>query len=551
MQDLLSIKVALEPLYILHKLRQNNFEAYIVGGAVRDILIESIENKMAGKLTNNTYHIKASDYDFTTSAKPEQIQKTFPENFYENKFGTVSVTRTHLREQMNLQNIKFTESNSKKLFSSTFNKKTINLSSATKIHESLKNNIKNNQIEDNKLNINDKKNIDDNEVYEITTFRSDGEYLDYRRPEDVSWGESLQSDLNRRDFSINAMAIKISDQFLNSLNFKESEEIVTINPDNFEVIDQHFGMKDLQNEIIKTVGNPDERFNQDALRLLRAIRFSIQLNMQIDDQTFEAIIKNSHLIQHVSWERIRDELLKMLSSNYPKEAIKILDETGLLKIIIPELIEGKGVMQGGHHISDVWNHNLDSLDNCPSIDPIVRLATLLHDIGKPRTLKIIDGKPTFYNHEIIGSRIAKDIAKRLKLSKIEIERIFILVRYHMFHYQPENTDSSIRRFMKKVGLENINDILDLREADRIGSGATKSSWRLEEMKQRMVEQLHQPFSISDLAINGNDLMKELNIQPGRIVGEILNTLFEEVIENPELNSKNELLKIAKRIVTKL
>ncbi|PJC42517.1 MAG: hypothetical protein CO040_04165 [Candidatus Pacebacteria bacterium CG_4_9_14_0_2_um_filter_36_8] len=220
----------------------------------------------------------------------------------------------------------------------------------------------------------------------------------------------------------------------------------------------------------------------------------------------------------------------------------------MLEYILPEILEMKNVEQSGHHTTDVWVHSLDALESCPSADPLVRFATLIHDIGKPRTFAKTENGITFYNHEIIGSRMASKIAQRFKLSKKDSERFFILVRQHMFHYQPHNTDAAIRRFMRKVGLENIDDILDLREGDRLGSGAKKTSWRLEEMKQRMVEQLNQPMEVKDLAINGNDLMTELNLKPSKQLGEILNSLFEEVLENPELNSKDILLKKAKELI---
>ncbi len=557
MNKKLTIKIALEPLFILRELQNNGFEAYIVGGAVRDTIVDA---------EDNAHNLSASDYDFTTNAKPEEIQMVFPENFYENEFGTISVTKTHLQEQMGIlikkdddddggggndvDNDDEAKKTKPKTSGTNFetspvaNNKTINLNEATKIHQSL---MDSEEIKASVKQNNPKKTTDSKEeVFEITTFRSDGEYKNHRKPEDVVWGDTLESDLSRRDFTINAMAIKFSKEFLATIDFTKAKELMDVNSDNFEIVDLHGGMNDLKYQIIKTVGNPNKRFNEDALRLLRAIRFSVQLNMQIDDETYEAIIKNANLIEHISGERIRDEFLKMIKSDYPKEAIEILDKTGLLKTIIPELLEGKMIMQGGHHVSDVWTHSLNALAECPSKDPIIRLATLLHDIAKPRTLKIVDDKPTFYNHEIIGSRMAKNITKRLRLSGDEIERVFILVRYHMFHYQPENSDASIRRFMKKVGLENINDILDVREADRLGSGARKSSWRLEEMKQRMIEQLHQPFSVSDLEIDGNDLMKELDLKPGKIIGEILNDLFEKVLDNPELNSKEQLLENAKK-----
>lgn len=516
----LNITISVEALYILYILQKNNYETYIVGGAVRDTLIDALANKKNTILTT----LSANDYDFTTNAKPEEIQELFPENFYDNLYGTVGIAKKHLHEQMDRKPV--TNDNNQKS-----QDQLIDLEKATKIHESLQPSIKE-----------EKEDHQQKEVYEITTFRSDGTYSDHRRPEKVTWGNSLEEDLSRRDFTINAMAIKVSNDFLNKIDFKTSKENLELKPSDFEVIDLHGGAEDLANEIIKTVGNPNKRFNEDALRMLRAIRFSVQLNMQIDEETFESILTNSHLLKHISFERISDEFLKMLKSDFPKEAILILDETKLLEHIIPELLDGKGVMQAGHHTTDVWTHNIDALGTCPSKDPIVRLATLLHDIAKPHTYKEIDGKPTFYNHEIIGSRIAKQIARRLRLSKHDIDKIFILVRYHMFYYQPENSDASIRRFMRKVGLENINDILDLREADRLGSGARKTSWRLEEMKERMVSQLHQPFSIKDLAINGHDIMEHFRIKPGPQLGQILNDLFEKVTENPELNTKEILLK---------
>lgn len=321
----------------------------------------------------------------------------------------------------------------------------------------------------------------------------------------------------------------------------------TVAQGNYRIIDEHAGSQDLRASLLRTVGNPHKRFTEDALRILRAIRFSVQLNMQIEDATYAAIIELSSHLQHISWERIRDEFLKMLVSPFPREAIEILDDCGCLEYILPELLEGKGVVQGGHHTTDVWEHALAALAECPSSNPIVRLATLIHDIGKPATYKRINGQPTFYNHEIVGSRMAKTIAHRLRLSKQETERLFILVRYHMFYYQPENTDASIRRFMRKVGLNNIDDILDLREADRLGSGAKKTSWRLEEMKQRMVEQLHQPFAITDLAINGHDLINQLDMKPGPALGDILQQLFELVLEEPEHNTKEFLLEKAREL----
>lgn len=523
-----SISVSLEALYILQCLRKAGYEAYIVGGAVRDTLLDSFGSQFDSD--HATQKISAKDYDFTTNATPEEIQKLFPENYYENMFGTVGVARKHLRSQIGLSEIP--------AHSSKTNDLEIDINNIGKVHESLAS----------QFETQNKEKKESDEVYEITTFRTDGLYTDNRRPESVNWGKSISEDLKRRDFTINALALEIKKDFLSTVSFSKDNSFITVHPDDYKIIDEHEGITDLEAGIIKTVGNPNKRFSEDALRMLRAIRFSVQLNMQIDSETFDAITTNAHLLKKISFERISDEFIKMLRSDFPKEAVLLLDDTGLLQYIIPELTDGKGVKQGGHHTTDVWTHNLEALAECPSGDPIVRLATLLHDIAKPHTYKEIDGKPTFYNHEIIGSRIAKKIAKRLRLSRNDIERVFILVRYHMFYYQPENTDASIRRFMKKVGLSNINDILDLREADRLGSGARKTSWRLEEMKERMREQLNQPFAITDLAINGTDLMQEFSLKPGPKIGVILNNLFEKVIDSPELNTKETLLKKAEKLL---
>ncbi|MEN8253529.1 MAG: HD domain-containing protein [Patescibacteria group bacterium] len=498
------MKISKQAEFILETLEEAGYEAYIVGGAVRDLLLDD----------NNQ---RRMDYDFATNAEPEKILEIFPESFYENDFGTVMITEEDLCKQAGL-NIQYPISNIQNK-----SDRLINLANASKIHESLPHpsGLANSENQSpSPLNGEGLPN------YEITTYRSKELYSNFRKPEKLEWGETIEEDLQRRDFTINAMALG----------------------SDLRLVDPFSGQKDLEKKLIRAVGDPHTRFQEDALRMLRAIRFSVELNMQIDDDTFAAIKNNADLIRNISWERIRDELLKMLASNYPAEAIELLEQTNLLADILPELLEGKRVEQGGHHNTDVWTHSLDALRYCPSFNPIVRLATLLHDIAKPRTKKIINGNITFYNHEIIGSRMAKKIARRFKLSKYELDQIFILVRYHMFYYQPQNTDASIRRFMRKVGLENIDDILDLREADRLGSGARKTSWRLEEMKQRMIEQLHQPMDTRDLAINGHDLMKEFNLKPGPILGEIMQNLLEKVLDKPELNTKEKLLTEAKKLL---
>ena len=525
-----SLSLTKEILFVLHQLKKAGFEGFLVGGAVRDLLL--------GK---NPYSF---DFDFTTNATPEQIAQLFPESFYENQFGTVSLTAQALWQQMAVDQ-QYQENivaALKKLQSPT-NNKIIDLAHAKKVHLSLnpKAAVETESIEPTLPN------------FEITTYRSDELYTQgSRKPLSLNWGSSLDEDLKRRDFTINAIAFTLPiakiETLLAELN-QQAKLIIQVSLDELELTADPDALKDLNAGLIKSVGDPLVRFKEDALRMLRAVRLAVQLDMTIDPNIIEAIKTSRQLLSEVSFERIRDEFLKMLKSNQPKQAIQLLDQTQLLAQIIPELETAKGVEQGGHHTTDVWLHSLDALAACPNPDSIVRLATLLHDIGKPITCKLINGQPTFYNHEIIGAHMAKKIGRRLKLSKNQIDKLFILVRYHMFHYQPQNTDASIRRFMRRVGLEFVDDILDLREGDRLGSGARKTSWRLEEMKQRLIEQLNQPLDVTDLAINGHDLMESLGLKPGPVLGQILSELLEKVLENPELNQKTTLLNLAREFVS--
>lgn len=504
-----------------------------MGGAVRDIL-----------LADTIKHVL--DWDLTTNALPEQIQALFVESFYENEFGTVGIAHDHLLKQMDWPQPDvfeaFLSSQVESSSQSSEPSRVIDLAVATKLHASLKPTVPHAD------ETNTHKPQTEIPPYEITTYRSESVYTDFRRPDSIEWGSSLEEDVKRRDFTINALALTFPEDVLQTKldqAYQTVSPTIEFLPSEYDLIDEFQGVPDLQAGIIKTVGHPDDRFSEDALRMLRAIRFSVQLNMQIDGATFDSISKHAKLILNISWERISDEFLKILKTPYPAEGIELLDQTGLLTYILPELQAGKGVEQGGHHTTHVWTHSLDALRECPSPDPIVRLATLIHDIGKPETVGSRNGEITFYNHEVVGARTAKKIAKRLKLSKKNLDRLFILVRYHMFYYQPHNTDAAIRRFMRKVGLENVDDILDLREADRLGSGAKRTSWRLEEMKQRMIEQLHQPMDTTDLAIDGHDLMAAFEKPPGPWIGQIMDELLELVLENPELNTKNELINQSK------
>lgn len=526
----MSLNLPFEVLYILYLLGKNGFEGFLVGGAVRDLVMGS-------------KNASIKDYDFTSDATPSEIQQIFKDSYYENKFGTVSLTHEKLLDLMS-QNYQLPIKNLSHLFikEDKQTNKIIDLRKAKKIHSSLQDKASSAEQTEKDENIT-------LAPFEITTYRSDGEYLDHRRPSDVNFGKNIEEDLERRDFTINALAISVKQSYLEGIFAqKQIQENYLVEENQFKLIDHHNGQLDISKKIIRTVGKPDQRFAEDALRMLRAIRLAVQLNMDIDTETYFAIKFHKDSLKFVSFERIRDEFFKILTSNNPAKGIEMLDEAGLLAQIIPELYQGIDMQQRGHHTTDVWTHSIDALRYCPSEDPIVRLAALLHDIGKPPSYREENEEITFYNHDILGSRIASRIAERLKLSKKDCQRIFILVRYHMFHYQENHSDASIRRFIRRVGFENIDDILDLREGDRLGSGAKKTSWRLEEMKKRIIEQLNQPMGLDDLNIDGNDLMTNLALKPGPILGEILDKLLEKVLENPELNNKEQLLQEAKKLI---
>ncbi|MDO8619307.1 MAG: HD domain-containing protein [Candidatus Daviesbacteria bacterium] len=365
----------------------------------------------------------------------------------------------------------------------------------------------------------------DNKVYEITTMRKEGIYVDFRHPVEVYWTNKIEEDLARRDFTINAIAMSLDGT----------------------ITDPYNGQKDIAEKIIRAVGDPNARFQEDALRLMRAVRIATQLGFNIESNTLAAIKINAPLIENVANERIRDELFKLLSSTNPETGIEALRNCGILQIILPELEKCFGLQQEGpkhDRVYDIGQHSLASLKFCPSNDPLVRFAALLHDIGKPDTVAITEDKNvTFYNHDLSGGKIILQIAKRFNLSKKQTDKLYTLVRWHMFTLDEKQTDSSIRRFIKNIGQENIEDMMAVRIADRLGGGTVNAvSWRMDEFQKRIAQVLQKPFSISDLKINGKDIMKELNIKPGPKVGEILEKLFKEVLENSEKNNKEYLLK---------
>jgi tRNA nucleotidyltransferase/poly(A) polymerase len=313
------------------------------------------------------------------------------------------------------------------------------------------------------------------------------------------------------------------------------------------ISDKYGGQEDLKNRLIRAVGNPDERFKEDALRMIRAIRIAAQLGFSIEEKTFESIQKNATLINNVAGERIREELFILLENQKAADGIKILRNSGLLAQIMPEIMESIEVKQKGHHIYDVWTHLLETLNNCESTNPITRLAALLHDIAKPMVMSGSGENRTFYNHEILGSRIAVKIGKRLKLSNKELDQLFRLVRWHMFTAEDTQTDKAVRRFIRNVTPEYLSEMIALRRADRVGSGAKETSWRWELFKKRVIEVQKQPFTVKDLKVDGNDVMEILKIKPSRKVGEVLDAIFAEVEEDPKLNEREVLLEKIKTL----
>lgn len=451
-------RIPKQVIEVLEKLEESGFEAYIVGGCVRDLLLDN----------------SPKDWDVTTNAKPEEILKIFPDSFYENEFGTVGIKV----------------------------EKFMSFGKEDREHD----------------------------VIEVTTYRIESKYSDKRRPDKVVFAKTLEEDLKRRDFAMNALALKL----------KNSD---------YEIVDLFGGREDIKNKIIRAVGNPSDRFSEDALRMMRAVRFYSQLNFSIEEKTLEAIKKNADNLSYISKERIKDELEKIILSDRPDEGIDILHETGLLKYVIAELEEGVGVGQNRHHVYTIYKHCILSLKYCPSKKLEVRLAALLHDIAKPRAKRGEGIFSTFYNHDHLGARIAENILKRLTFSNNVIKKVTLLIDNHMFYYNPEEvSESSVRRLIQKVGLENMKDLIDLRIADRLGSGTPKGKpYKLRHFEYIIDKVSRDAVSVKMLKINGNDLMQDLGMKPGPKIGAILDVLLAEVIEDAGKNEREYLLKRAKEL----
>lgn len=432
------------------------YEAYLVGGCVRDILL----------------HKKPKDWDITTNAIPEEIIKLYSNTFYENTFGTVGV-------------------------------------------------------------VIEKEGIDETlKVIEITPYRTETGYSDKRRPDEVLFSKNIEDDLKRRDFTINAIALE---------------------PFKGQVIDLYKGQQDLKDKVIRTVGDAHDRFSEDALRMLRAVRISCETNFLIESETEKAIVNNVSLLSHISKERIRDEFTKIIMSPEPQKGLEFMRRYGMLSFVSSELETSYGVEQGGIHQYDVWEHLIRSLqltaDKGWSLE--VRLAALFHDIGKPDTKRPGVEKSTFYGHEVVGAKQVKKILTELKFAQKIIDKVVKLVRWHMFFSDTEEiTPSAVRRLVANVGKDNIWDLMNVRVADRIGTGRPKENpYRLRKYHAMIEEVMRDPISVGMLKIDGKGIMDVIHETPSRRIGLILHALLEEVMEDPKLNTKEYLeesaLKLAK------
>jgi len=465
------------PSYVLkvgRMLTKEGYEVYLVGGALRDIIM--------GKIPH--------DYDLATDALPDELLEIFPKSVSTGaKFGTVLALVPDAEGE--------------------------------------------------------------NKQVEVTTFRSESDYIDGRWPSKVEFVNDLNLDLGRRDFTINAMALDLSSGNL------ESDEM----EQEWEIQDPFGGITDINLKLIRAVGTPIERFKEDGLRAFKACRLASQLDFEIEEETFEAIKQSIPVAKQVSMERIRDEFMKLLlNSPKPSKGIELMRQTGLLNIFLPELLEGYGVEQKLYHSHDVYWH---SLRTCDAAEDSVKLAALFHDIAKPRTDM---GNGHFYGHDSVGTQMVEEIMKRLKFSKTEIERTKALVRNHMFYYPHTEgevdrekmdklmltqwSDSAVRRFLKRVGEENVEDLFKLRIAD--ASSNPNTAFKPEEITELQkhiskVRQEDMALKITDLDINGEDL-KSIGVEPGKKMGDILNKLLDMVIEDPLLNTKEKLLEEARRML---
>jgi tRNA nucleotidyltransferase (CCA-adding enzyme) len=445
-----------EVTHVTKTLRKAGFEAYLVGGCVRDLFLDKTPK----------------DWDVTTNATPDEIIAVFPKTFYENTFGTVGV---------------------------------VNEEEGTK--ESLK-------------------------IIEVTPYRLESTYSDNRHPDTVMFSKNIEDDLKRRDFTINAIA------------FDE---------DKGHLIDPYKGQEAIREKIITAVGEADERFKEDALRMLRALRLAAELGFTINKETEKAIKMHVNLLNNIAKERIRDEFVKIVMSSRPMEGLQLAEKLGMLSFIAPDLEKGVGMSQTQAHAYSVWEHLLRTLQHAADKGwPLeLRLAALFHDVAKPHTKKFssLKNTATFYGHEVVGARITKKILENLRFPRKTIDEVTNLVRWHMFFSDTEQiTLTAVRRMITNVGKENIWTLMNLRICDRVGTGRPKENpYRLRKYKAMIEEALRDPLTVGMLKIDGKDLMEKVKLAPGPKIGHILHALLEEVLEDPKLNTEEYLLKRAEEL----
>ena len=445
-----------EVTHVTETLEKANFEAFLVGGCVRDLIL----NK------------KPKDWDVTTNAKPDEIIALFSNTFYENDFGTVGIVNDETE------------------------------------NETLK-------------------------VVEVTPYRLESTYSDNRHPDKITFSKNLEDDLKRRDFTINALALSVQKETL---------------------VDLYKGQEDIKDKTIRTVGNPVDRFNEDGLRIMRAVRLKTELGFEIHPETERAILENGFLLKNISKERIRDEFNKMIMSDRPMDGLLTMKKLGLLPYIVPELKKTIGVEQNKAHAYDVWEHILRSLQHAADkkLPLDIRLSALFHDISKPESRRW--GKEqdtwTFYGHEVIGDPVTRKILKDLRYPSKLVDKVGTLVRWHMFFSDTEQiTLSAVRRMINNVGEESIWDLMNLRECDRIGTGRPKANpYRLRKYRAMVEEALRDPVSVTMLKIDGKKIMEVTRITPGPKVGYILHALLDEVLEDPLKNNEQYLENTAKIMV---
>lgn len=434
---------------IARRLGERGFEAHLVGGGVRDMLL--------GR--------PPSDFDLATSARPEQVLEIFGRSFAIPtglQHGTVTVLSGP--------------------------------DPATR------------------------------KPVEVTTFRGEGAYIDGRRPSSVTYVSSLAEDLSRRDFTMNAVAL---------------------DPVTGAITDPFDGRGDMARKLIRAVGEAFARFSEDGLRPMRAVRQAAQLGFEVEASTLAAIEPTLDVFRKVSAERVRDELFKMLGSPKPSLGLELMRQTGLMGEVLPELLEGVGCTQNRFHKHDVYGHTLSVVDNTRG-DAVVRLGALLHDVGKPRARQPREGAPgeySFFKHEYVGRDMADAICRRLKMSTADRERVVSMVEHHMFFYMADWTDGTVRRFVRRVGEGTLDALFALREGDVLGRGFGEDpETELGELRKRIstVAAEDAALRVTDLKVDGQDVMRVLGIPPSREIRLVLERLLERVLDDPSLNTKEQL-----------